>query len=433
MKENRGFGSKSMSKGIATSAAVLLLLCIAAAAMVPTASAGGWDYYRVITIDNNQVSGSSDLSSFPVLINHTADWLKYNDSGDHVQQADGCDIVFTNADNTTLLDYEIEEYNGTAGTLVAWVRIPSLSGSKNTTIRLWYGNPNAADWSNATGVWDDDYKAVWHLLGDGTTSLPDATSNSNTGTKTAAGEPANTAGPIDGAQVFDGDNDKVDCGHGTGLNVTRPLTIEAWINPSSVPSGSTAEPIVFRDDGSRMNYALTIASGSYTDNTGVKVLFWREAEDDADFKICGTTEIEIGNWYHIVAVDEGTQGAAGDFKIYVNGGSAEGTASQTLTAYDDVDYKLIIGDTNGETIGSGHFFPGTIDEVRISATTRSEDWIQTEYTNQHSPGTFYSVGDSTPAPEGTNPTPDPSALVLFAAGITMLTVFFGWRNKRKGL
>ena len=150
-----------MSKYMAVSAAVLLLLFIAAAAMVPTASAQHWDYYRVIEIDSGKVSGSADLPSFPVLINHTAGWLVRADSGDHMRRADGYDIVFTNADNSSLLDYEIEEYDGTAGTLVAWVRIPSLNHTApNTTIRLWYGNSAATDWSNPTGVWDTNYKGV---------------------------------------------------------------------------------------------------------------------------------------------------------------------------------------------------------------------------------------------------------------------------------
>ena len=197
----RRYETMKTQQKVFTRLAALLLFFIVAAAAMPTASAAGWDYYRAINIDNTQVSGSADLSSFPVLINHTASWLQRADSGDHVRRADGYDIVFTNADNSSLLDFEIEEYNGTAGTLVAWVRIPTLDHDANTTIRLWYGNSAATDWSNPTGVWDTNYKGVWHLLGDGTTSLPESTSNSNTGTKTAIGGPANDAsGQIDGAQ-----------------------------------------------------------------------------------------------------------------------------------------------------------------------------------------------------------------------------------------
>ena len=37
-------------------------------------------------------------------------------------------------------------------------------------------------------------------------------------------------------------------------------------------------------------------------------------------------------------------------------------------------------------------FDGTIDEVRVSNASRSAGWILTEYNNQNSPSTFYSVG-----------------------------------------
>jgi len=41
------------------------------------------------------------------------------------------------------------------------------------------------------------------------------------------------------------------------------------------------------------------------------------------------------------------------------------------------------------TCSSGEFFNGTIDEVKISNTARSADWIATEFNNQNSPSTFY--------------------------------------------
>jgi hypothetical protein len=46
---------------------------------------------------------------------------------------------------------------------------------------------------------------------------------------------------------------------------------------------------------------------------------------------------------------------------------------------------------------TGDYFVGTIDEVRIANTALSSSWINTEYNNQSSPSTFYSIGtESTP-------------------------------------
>ena len=41
-------------------------------------------------------------------------------------------------------------------------------------------------------------------------------------------------------------------------------------------------------------------------------------------------------------------------------------------------------------------FMGPLDEVRISKIARSQCWLQTEYNNQSSPSTFYSIGSEVP-------------------------------------
>jgi RHS repeat-associated protein len=45
--------------------------------------------------------------------------------------------------------------------------------------------------------------------------------------------------------------------------------------------------------------------------------------------------------------------------------------------------------------GYESYFNGTIDEVRTSKIARSADWIKTEYNNQNSPSTFYTVSSAT--------------------------------------
>ena len=51
---------------------------------------------------------------------------------------------------------------------------------------------------------------------------------------------------------------------------------------------------------------------------------------------------------------------------------------------------------------------GALDEVRISNIVRSAAWISTEYNNQSSPSTFYSVSsDRVPHPRRSSSTPLP--------------------------
>jgi hypothetical protein len=47
--------------------------------------------------------------------------------------------------------------------------------------------------------------------------------------------------------------------------------------------------------------------------------------------------------------------------------------------------------TSGNTASVGQGISGNIDELEISNAALSANWIQTEYNNQYSPSTFYSI------------------------------------------
>ena len=99
-----------------------------------------YKYERNITIDYTRVSGGSDLFNFPVLFSLTGQNFLRNLPTGQITNANGFDIIFTD-DNYNKLDHQIEYYNGTNGDLIAWIRIPVLSSSSNTVIKILYGNP----------------------------------------------------------------------------------------------------------------------------------------------------------------------------------------------------------------------------------------------------------------------------------------------------
>ncbi|MDO8716166.1 MAG: DUF2341 domain-containing protein, partial [Dehalococcoidales bacterium] len=115
-----------------------------------------WNYRKSITIDHTKVS--ANLTDFPVLVSLASDADLASDAMDN-----GNDILFTSSDGTTELNHEIEQFDGNTGKLVAWVKVPSLSSSSDTIIYLHYGNPYSPNQQNPTGVWDSNYKAVWHF------------------------------------------------------------------------------------------------------------------------------------------------------------------------------------------------------------------------------------------------------------------------------
>ena len=123
-----------------------------------------WEYRKTITIDNTQVSGTSNLVDFPILVNITND----SDLSTANVQSDGDDFVFTSSDGTTKLSHEIESFSNDAtdGTLVAWVKVSLISYDADTEIYMYYGNSNSNSNQDVSNTWNSNYKSVWHLSED---------------------------------------------------------------------------------------------------------------------------------------------------------------------------------------------------------------------------------------------------------------------------
>jgi hypothetical protein len=135
-----------------------------------------FSYRRPITITDAMTPAScgATISDFPVLVSISNDAnLKTTANGGHVENPDGYDIIFRAEDSAICtdsgnpapctLDHEVEKYDGSTGTLVAWVRIPTLHTSGDT-IYMYYDNPAiTTPTANRTGVWNSGYKGVWHL------------------------------------------------------------------------------------------------------------------------------------------------------------------------------------------------------------------------------------------------------------------------------
>src|SRR5262249_7529463 len=150
-------------------------------------------------------SCTTSLTNFPFLVSISGDLeLRKASDGGYVQSANGYDIVFSDNYNNPL-DHEIEQYTSSpaGATLVAWVRLPTLSILGSTKIVMRYGNASVTvSTANPTGVWDSNFKAVWHLKETGAGAAGeylDSTSNANNGQGgggTAAAVPTRTTGQI---------------------------------------------------------------------------------------------------------------------------------------------------------------------------------------------------------------------------------------------
>ncbi|MBZ5537623.1 MAG: IPT/TIG domain-containing protein [Acidobacteriia bacterium] len=132
------------------------------------------------------------------------------------------------------------------------------------------------------------------------------------------------------------------------LNITGPLTVEAWIKTSSTASAD----IVVRlssQNSSEGGYALRLSSG--------KPRFYIYKDSKTYSYAAGSNSLADGSWHHVGGVYNGSQ-----LKIYVDG-VLQGSATAA--------YPLGSG-TSGLEIGIGadlstNAFNGLIDEVRLTA------------------------------------------------------------------
>jgi hypothetical protein len=114
-------------------------------------------YRKKLTIDHTCVL-NEDQTDFPLLISLTDPDLKSAANGGRVAHDDGGDIHFSAADGTPLA-HERTTYDPHTGALKAWVRIPQLSCSQDTSFYLCYGGDSAAP----DKPWDENYRLVLHL------------------------------------------------------------------------------------------------------------------------------------------------------------------------------------------------------------------------------------------------------------------------------
>ena len=327
-------------------------------------------FERAITISHTQVP-NTDQTNFPILISGTYPYLATVANGGRVMSADGYDIVFTSdAAGQDLLNFEIDTYNGATGQAAFWVQIPTLSHTSDTSIYMWYGITGiTASQENKTGVWDNNYLGVWHLPNGTALSAADSTANGHNGVDEGA---VATAGLIGGAAAFNG-NSYIDIGN---LGTFPTLgTIEFWMQSPSLSSYPDALSTDYNGD----NYGIRFEEDSSGD--------FSVAIGNAAFSFNGygymTGSMQPNSWYHVVLTWNTADSSATG---YLNGVQVFTTNSNSLWPSDIPDLSI------GSGFNSSRDWNGIIDETRFSQTARSADWIATEYNNESSPTTFYTVG-----------------------------------------
>jgi hypothetical protein len=356
----------------------LIILALGFLFLLPKHSFASYTYYRSITVTSTTSIASGTNSNFPMLVSSTLGTFASVGWGGHVQNLttapsggqEPADLVFATSSancGTANLNFETESYTSSTGALVDWVNVPSESAG--SVIYACYGNSAVtADQSHPSSTWNSNYVNVTHFPNGTSLSLNDSTSNGDNWVNYNANSiPTAVTGQVDGGAGFPfvsgSGNPQLNDANNYGYNV---IGIEIWVKILS--SGSTDTTII-TDPGPY--YALRINSSNQ-----VYGIFY-----SGGTQTTGNTSALSAGWHQIVYTIDGSNG-----KIYVDGSFATSAAGGT------------IGPPNSQNQINQYGFAGyavlNLDEVRISKSPAmlSANWILTEYNNQNSPSTFYSMG-----------------------------------------
>ncbi len=350
----------------------------------------GYEYRKKFSIDNTKVSeiSASDLSNFPVLIDLTDSDLSAG-SG-LVKSPNGFDIAFTAADGTTQLDHELETYISGTGQIQAWVRFPTLNATTDTDFYIYFGNLSQTTDQSTPSTWDANYQLVMHLE-----DMADATANGNNGTDNGT---ASVSGKIGNARDFNSaNNDYISIADDPTLDITSDLTISVWIR---IDNFGDVPDLITKGDYNE-SYATWIRSQETL----------RFADDNVNIAESSST-LTSGATHYVTFTNTGSGSA-----IYIDGIlDVTGTAGNFST------------NNNPLTISSSAWsLNGWVDEVRISNSARSADWINTEYLNQDDPVNFLTESDEPPILANIESSPISSvaggAPIYITSEITLSTPF----------
>jgi hypothetical protein len=365
----------------------------------------GRGYSRTLTVNSGQAP--SILSDFPLLVSISND----QDLQAHVASSDGRDIIFTDPANTLQYPSEIENYSRSQGTLVAWVKVPSLADG--TEIKMWYGIDAGPSKSDPKNVWDRHFKMVQHMTLDGENRILDSTANANNGVFQGKGTITAAAGIIGAALKMPGAA-YIDCGSSSSLDFRTEgsYTWDTWINPSAFQPGGSG--IIGKKHSPNVDhqgfelYAAGIGGaggggyqGGFAGGQDASQLRFQTTGGNSNSISSSEVGLSSGVWKQLTLVYRTNQ----DVRMYLNGspiqivvqpgattaefGSVTTTDDAEGAAYQD---PLFIGWRRSAPAGADRgFFFGQIDEVEISDIARSADWIGTEYNNRISPSSFYSL------------------------------------------
>jgi hypothetical protein len=307
---------------------------------------------------NLSSSVSVALPDFPFYLNLTKEDRMESDFRDLRFYNGSCNIT-----DSVEIPYEIEANDSSKVNI--WLKVPYLTG--NTTICMYYNNPNAIPGINSSGVWGTLHRIVHHFDNSDGFHINDSTMYGNNGTIRNSVS-CNVAGITDGACKFNGISQDIQVSQPNGLDLTNEFTISAWINFSSSPRNSM-----------RILSKASVNSASLiTDSSSRDVMFYGNASTKSgssltsgDFNNDGVDDLVIGA--------SGARVNRGEAYLFFGPVNNSGVVNITRDANITYYGRGTATEAFGSSLASGDFNNDSIDDLVMGAmgfnTNRGEVYI----------------------------------------------------------
>lgn len=341
-------------------------------------SEAAYDAHYSLTIDHTKVT--EDLTDFPVYVN-----LNDVKSGITLTEAQSIRIYDSNDNELAREIVSKDEMH---------FKAPSLSSSVDTTFKIVMDSISSDYWVSDTygrnNVWTNNYIVVTHDMGD------DSTANWHDGVGYWWVQIWWASGKLWNWTYFDWTNDYVSVPDANDLSFNgtsndKPFTMSLWWKPaiweqhlwlvSKFYNISFDGEYVFRPRNQSNWNSIMLYDNQGSNQINAK----------GNYVISTNTR-----WYSAVTYNWNRN--YNGFKLHQNGldvtssGAMAGTYTKIYNRWANLEY----GATIRTNLTRKAYFKWTMAEFRMSSIVRDTDRISTEYNNQSSPNTFYTITTLTP-------------------------------------
>jgi biopolymer transport protein ExbB len=327
-----------------------------------------WQYRKKINLDATPAGADikGNLSEISLLIRLHPGNFNFSNT-----KVNGEDIRFVSADDQTPLKHHIEVFDTLDEVGLLWVKVPRLSGGGNQDFMwMYYGNDSAVGGQDARSTYDVQQLAVYHF-GESEGGPKDQTAYEHhiTDFKAGQGLPSVMGKGI----TFSGAGDRLIIPASPAFDFKDGVTVSAWVRIT----GPLDDAYLF----SRENEKGSIVVG--VDQTKVYCRITKRLGDKVEsVETEKTTDLSINTWHHVsVTIDPKKR-----VSIYLDG--IEMNWREFSSDMPEVEGDIAIGGSAKE----GHSFTGDMDELQLSKSARSADWIRAAYRSQGPEAKLLSFG-----------------------------------------